>query len=55
MQLRDPGDDMVFEAAVNGRADALVSHNLKDLGTRGLGSVSESCGPPNFCWRSWDE
>jgi predicted nucleic acid-binding protein len=29
-QLRDPNDEMVLEAAVNGRADALVTFNLKD-------------------------
>lgn len=27
-QLADPDDEMVLEAAVNGRADALVTHNL---------------------------
>ena len=31
-QLRDPNDEMVLEAAVNGRADALVSFNLRDFG-----------------------
>src|SRR5947209_7342683 len=31
-QLRDPGDEMVLEAAVNGRAGALVTFNLKDYG-----------------------
>ena len=30
-QLRDPGDEMVLEAAVNGRADAIVTFNEKDL------------------------
>jgi putative PIN family toxin of toxin-antitoxin system len=29
-QLRDPGDELVLEAAVNGRADALVTFNVKD-------------------------
>ncbi len=29
-QLRDAGDEMVLEAAVNGRADALVSFNRAD-------------------------
>lgn len=31
-QLRDPGDEMVLETAVNGRADALVTFNVKDFG-----------------------
>lgn len=30
-QLRDPGDEMVLEAAVNGRASAIVTFNEKDL------------------------
>lgn len=28
-QLRDPADELVLEAAVNGRADALVTHNVR--------------------------
>ena len=28
-QLPDPGDEMVLETAVNGRADALVTHNRR--------------------------
>ena len=31
-QLRDPGDEMVLEAAVNGRADALVTFKVRDYG-----------------------
>jgi putative PIN family toxin of toxin-antitoxin system len=31
-QLRDPNDEMVLEAAVNGRADVLVTFNLRDFG-----------------------
>lgn len=32
-QLRDPGDEMVLETAVNGRAGALVTFNVRDFGT----------------------
>lgn len=31
-QLRDPSDEMVLEAAVNGRADAIVTFNRRDFG-----------------------
>lgn len=30
-QLRDPGDELVLEAAVNGRASAIVTFNEKDF------------------------
>ncbi|CDX26389.1 conserved hypothetical protein [Mesorhizobium plurifarium] len=30
-QLADPKDEMVLEAAVNGRADALVTYNRRDF------------------------
>ena len=32
-QLRDPSDEMALEAAINGRADALVTFNMRDFGT----------------------
>ena len=32
-QLRDPADEMVLEAAVNGGADMLVTFNQRDFGT----------------------
>ncbi len=31
-QLRDPGDEFVLEAAVNGQAEAIVTFNGKDFG-----------------------
>ncbi|MEO5337813.1 MAG: putative toxin-antitoxin system toxin component, PIN family [Magnetospirillum sp. WYHS-4] len=30
-QLADPADELVLEAAVNGRADSLLTHNLRDF------------------------
>jgi putative PIN family toxin of toxin-antitoxin system len=32
-QLRDAGDEMVLETAVNGQADTIVTFNLRDYGT----------------------
>jgi putative PIN family toxin of toxin-antitoxin system len=31
-QLRDPDDELVLEAAVNGRADVIVTFNQRDFG-----------------------
>lgn len=30
-QLRDPDDEMVLEAAINGNADAIVTYNTRDF------------------------
>ena len=30
-QLQDAGDEMILEAALNGRADVIVTHNIKDF------------------------
>jgi hypothetical protein len=34
--LRDPGDELVLEAAANGRAAAIVTFNERDFGTTPL-------------------
>jgi predicted nucleic acid-binding protein len=31
-QLRDPADELVLEAATNGRAEAIVTYNRRDFG-----------------------
>lgn len=34
-QLPDPSDEMVLEAAINGMADVIVTHNIKDFAAAG--------------------
>jgi len=34
-QVRDPKDEMVLEAAINGRADVLVTYNVADFAAAG--------------------
>jgi putative PIN family toxin of toxin-antitoxin system len=34
-QSRDPNDEMVLEAAINGQADALVTYNVRDFALAG--------------------
>jgi predicted nucleic acid-binding protein len=34
-QLRDPSDEMVLEAAMNGQAEAIVTFNRRDFGDAG--------------------
>jgi len=49
--LRDPGDEMVLEAAIHGRVDHLLTFNLRDfVPGRRLGVVIERPGP---AWRMW--
>jgi putative PIN family toxin of toxin-antitoxin system len=36
-QTRDPSDEMVLEAAINGRASALITHNVRDFGDAASG------------------
>ena len=38
-QLRDPNDEMVLEAAVNGAADFLITHNGRDFAAANTFSV----------------
>ena len=44
-QLHDPNDEMVLEAAINGKADALVTFNTKDFDTAPARSGSRCCHP----------
>jgi putative PIN family toxin of toxin-antitoxin system len=44
-QLRDPSDEMVLEAAVNGQAKAIVTFNRRDFGDSGARFGIEVCFP----------
>ncbi|WP_342108780.1 putative toxin-antitoxin system toxin component, PIN family [Methylobacterium sp. SI9] len=44
-RLRDPADEMVLEAAVNGRADAIVTFNRVDFGRVPAAFGIEVVGP----------
>lgn len=48
--LRDPDDDMVLEAAVNGRADAIVTFNLRDF-DRAASKFEVDVLSPGEAWR----
>jgi len=49
--LRDPDDEMVLEAAMNGQADRLLTFNLRDFaGSETLSMRIERPGP---AWRAW--
>jgi putative PIN family toxin of toxin-antitoxin system len=50
-QLRDPGDEMVLETAVNGRADRLVTFNLTHLADAARSFGIQTVGPPQL----WEE
>lgn len=51
-RLRDPADDMVLEAAVNGRAEAIVTFNRADFGSEPLQFGIEVLGPGDALRRS---
>jgi putative PIN family toxin of toxin-antitoxin system len=44
-QLSDPADELVLEAAVNGRADWIVTHNLRDFAGVAKRFKVGVCGP----------
>jgi putative PIN family toxin of toxin-antitoxin system len=50
---RDPDDDMVLEAAVNGRADALVTFNIRDF-SRGAERFGLTVLSPGEALRRWE-
>jgi putative PIN family toxin of toxin-antitoxin system len=50
-QLRDAADEMVLEAAVNGRADTLVTFNQRDYGTAPARFGIELLRPGEVLWR----
>jgi len=47
-QGRDPSDEMVLEAAVNGRADALVTYNFADFAAAGARSKIAILSPADL-------
>jgi putative PIN family toxin of toxin-antitoxin system len=47
--LRDPGDEMVLETAVNGRADWIVTFNIDDY--TGAERFGINIGRPGPAWR----
>jgi putative PIN family toxin of toxin-antitoxin system len=53
--LRDPNDEMVLETAVNGRADAIVTFNLRDYGAVPGRFNIEVLTPATAIWRVRNE
>jgi putative PIN family toxin of toxin-antitoxin system len=50
-QLRDAGDEMVLEAAVNGPADGIVTFNSRDFGEAPARFGVEVLKPMEVLWR----
>ena len=51
--LRDPDDELVLEAAVNGRADLLLTFNERDFA--GAKRFTPNVSRPGPAWRDWLE
>ena len=49
--LSDPGDEMVLETALNGRADWLITFNVRDFA--GAGPFDFRIGTPAQAWREF--
>jgi putative PIN family toxin of toxin-antitoxin system len=47
-QVRDPSDEMVLEAAINGQADALVTYNVADFAVAGERFALPILRPPDL-------
>jgi|ERR1022692_1784227 putative PIN family toxin of toxin-antitoxin system len=47
-QVRDPSDEMVLEAAINGQADALVTYNIADFALAGERFALPILRPPHL-------
>lgn len=50
-RLRDPADEMILEAAVNGQANAIVTFNLRDYGTTPNEFGIDLLRPSEALWR----
>ena len=51
--LRDADDEMVLEAAINGRADRLLTFNELDF--VGAGPLGVTVERPDPAWRAWSK
>ena len=47
-QVKDPNDEMVLEAAINGEADALVTYNIADFASAGARFAIPTIRPPEL-------
>ncbi|MEK6789374.1 MAG: putative toxin-antitoxin system toxin component, PIN family [Pseudomonadota bacterium] len=52
-QLTDPQDEMVLETAVNGRADRLITFNVKDFSTAARRFGLPVCSPADWPRQEW--